>query len=165
MPKHISIKLLTSIVSVASLALPLSAAEPKAPAMGTYSVSSYVVSAAATNGGSCGAQQGDYLASYYYYPGPARTGAVERHSINGAQGNFIQELDFPATPAAKVDTWSGDYKSSRLPGGTPGGGTFSTTFTFVDAKSFLAVTTYVYPVGDDSVCTTVFQNTYIVTGK
>jgi hypothetical protein len=43
-------------------------------------------------------------------------GAVERYSINGPQGNFVQELDFPITPEAQVDTWSGDYRGTRSPG-------------------------------------------------
>jgi hypothetical protein len=147
------------------LAIPQIASASTTPIAGIYSVSSYVVSATATNGGTCGAPAGAYLSSYFYYPGPSKTGAVERHSINGAQGNFIQELDFPETPASKVDTWSGDYTGTRLPGGTPENATFSTTFTFIDGNSFLATTTYNYAVAQDSVCTTVFQNTYIRTGK
>ena len=147
------------------LAIPQIASASTTPIAGIYSVSSYVVSATATNGGTCGAPACAYLSSYFYYPGPSKTGAVERHSINGAQGNFIQELDFPETPASKVDTWSGDYTGTRLPGGTPENATFSTTFTFIDGNSFLATTTYNYAVAQDSVCTTVFQNTYIRTGK
>ena len=147
------------------LAIPQIASASTTPIAGIYSVSSYVVSDTATNGGTCGAPAGAYLSSYFYYPGPYKTGAVERHSINGAQGNFIQELDFPETPASKVDTWSGDYTGTRLPGGTPENATFSTTFTFIDGNSFLATTTYNYAVAQDSVCTTVFQNTYIRTGK
>ncbi|MGA8068329.1 MAG: hypothetical protein WCA47_13450 [Terriglobales bacterium] len=157
-----------ALVSVfAALAVPnlASAATAATPIAGIYGVSSYVVSANATNGGTCGAQPGTYLSSYFYYPGPAKTGAVERHSINGSQGSFIQELDFPETPATKIDTWSGDYTSTRFSGGTPETGTFSTIFTFVDVNSFLATTTYNYSVGQNSVCTTVFQNTYIRSGK
>lgn len=135
------------------------------PVAGIYSVSSYVVSATATNGGSCGAPQGYYLASYFYYPGPGKPGAVERHSLNGPDGNFIQELYFPATPEADVDAWSGHYRGTRFPGGTIEHATFSTTFTFVDEDSFLGTTTYTYAVGPDSACTTVFQNTYIRTGS
>lgn len=146
---------------VAVLATPVFAATQTTPGVGIYSVSSYVVSATAA----CGTAQGTYLSSYFYYPGPAKTGAVERHSINGAEGSFIQELDFPVTPAASVDTWSGDYTGTRFPGGTPQAAKFSTTLTFVDQNSFLATTTYRYPAGEDSTCTTVFQNTYILTGK
>jgi hypothetical protein len=165
MLKLISVKFLAGVVCLAALATPRIAIGETVPGVGIYSVSSYVVSATATNGGTCGAQQGYYLSSYFYYPGPARMGAVERHSINGPQGNFIQELHFPATPEAKGNTWSGDYRGTRFPGGTPQRGTFSTTFTFVDVNSFLGTTTYAYPVGQDSTCTTVFQNTYIRTGK
>jgi hypothetical protein len=165
MQKLISLKFLAGVVSLAAVAAPRIAIGATPPGVGIYSVSSYVISATATNGGTCGAPQGDYLSSYFYYPGPARMGAVERHSINGPQGNYVQELDFPATPEAAGDTWSGDYRSTRFPGGTPQSGTFSTTFTFVDANSFLGTTTYTYSVGQDSTCTTVFQNTYIRTGK
>ena len=165
MKNPIAVRFLTGLVSLAALAAPRIALGATPPSIGIYSVSSYVVSATATNGGTCGAPQGYYLSSYFYYPGPARGGAVERHSINGPQGNFIQELDFPATPEAQVETWSGDYRSARFPGGTLQIGTFSTTFTFVDANSFLGTTTYTYSVGQNSICTTVFQNTYIRTGK
>ncbi len=152
-------------IALLAFAIPQIANASTPPITGIYSVSSYVASAVATNGGTCGAPAGAYLSSYFYYPGPSKTGAVERHSINGSQGNFIQELDFPETPATKVDTWSGDYTANRLPGGSPESATFSTTFTFIDGNSFLATTTYNYSVGQDSVCTTVFQNTYIRTGK
>jgi hypothetical protein len=143
----------------------LAFAATTAPAPGIYAVSTYVLSANATNGGACGTPQGYYLESHFYYPGPAQNGAVERHSINGPAGGEIQELDFPTTPGANVTAWAGDYTSITYPGGATGTGTFSTALTFVDADSFLATTTYVYPVGTNSVCTTVFQNTYIRTGK
>jgi hypothetical protein len=165
MLKLASVELFAGVISLASFAVPQIAVGATAPGVGIYVVSSYVVSAVATNGGMCGAPQGDYLSSYFFYPGRAKPGAMERHSINGPQGNFIQELDFPATPQANLETWSGDYRGTRFPGGTPQTGTFSTTFTFVDANSFLGTTTYTYAVGQDSVCTTVFQNTYIRTGK
>jgi hypothetical protein len=165
MLKLISVRALAGIVSLTALAAPRVAFGATAPGLGIYVVSSYVVSATATNGGTCGAPQGDYLTSYFYYPGPAKTGAVERHSINGPEGSFIQELDFPVTPEANVDTWSGDYRGTRFPGGVPEKATFSTTLTFVDTNSFLGITTYIYSAGQDSVCTTVFQNTYIRTGQ
>jgi hypothetical protein len=152
------------ILTVATASLPAVAAVNN-PVMGVYGVSSYVVSATATNGGACGAPQGSYLSSYFYYPGPAKSGAVERHSINGSKGGYIQELDFPATPAAGVGTWSGNYTATLFPGGTPETSQFSSQLTFIDANSFLATTTYTYAVGQNSVCTTVFQNTYIRTGK
>jgi hypothetical protein len=158
------VRFLAGLVLVSALVAPPIAMGATPPAVGIYSVSSYVVSANATNGGTCGAPQGYYLASYFYYPGPAKTGAVERHSINGPQGNYIQELYFPATPEPNVDTWSGHYRGTRFPGGVFEHATFSTTFTFVDANSFLGTTTYTYAVGQDSTCTTVFQNTYIRTG-
>jgi len=165
MQELISVKFLAVVVLLAAVAAPRIAIGATPPGVGIYSVSSYVISATATNGGTCGAPQGSYLSSYFYYPGPARMGAVERHSINGPLGNFVQELDFPATPEAAGDTWSGGYRSTRFPGGAPQSGTFSTTFTLVDANSFLGTTTYTYPVGQNSTCTTVFQNTYIRTGK
>jgi hypothetical protein len=165
MLKLISVKFFVGLFTLAALAVPQIAFGTTQPGIGIYSVSSYVVSATATNGGTCGAAPGDYLASYFYYPGPERTGAVERHSINGPEGNFIQELDFPATPAARVDTWSGEYRGRRFPGTGKETATFSTTFMFVDTNSFLGTTTYMYSVGEESICTTVFQNTYIRTGK
>jgi hypothetical protein len=166
MTKFASAKLFASLILLAALAIPVMAnGATVQPVAGIYSVSSYVVSATATNGGSCGAPQGAYLSSYFYYPGPAKSGAVERHSINGANGNEIQELDFPTTPATGIDTWSGDYTSTIYPSGRKGKWTFSTDWTFVDADSFLATTTYVYSGGTDSVCTTVFQNSYIRTGN
>ncbi len=116
MLKLISVKFLVGVVLVAALAAPRIAMGATGPGIGIYVVSSYVVSATATNGGTCGAAPGDYLTSYFYYPGPAKTGAVERHSINGSEENVIQELDFPVTPAAGVDTWSG-----RISGTTPTG--------------------------------------------
>jgi hypothetical protein len=149
----------------AVIVAPHSANGTTVPTIGTYSVSSYVVSATATNGGMCGAAEGSYLASFFYYPGPARAGALERHSINGSQGNFVQELEFPTTPELKVRKWSGSYTGVRFPGGTPQSGEFATTFTFVDADSFVGSTTYTYSVAADSTCTTVFQNTYIRTGR
>jgi hypothetical protein len=164
MLKLTSTRLFAAVFSLSVLAAPHIAVAATPPAVGIYSVSSYVVSATATNGGTCGAPQGYYLASYFYYPGPAKMGAVERHSINGPDGNFIQELSFPMTPDANVNTWSGTYHGTRFPGGTPQRATFSTTFIFVDANSFLGTTTYNYAVGPDSICTTVFQNTYIRTG-
>jgi hypothetical protein len=160
----ISTRLFVGVLSLSVLAVPHIAVAATPPAVGIYSVSSYVVSATATNGGTCGAPQGNYLASYFYYPGPAKTGAVERHSINGPDGNFIQELYFPTTPDADVNTWSGTYRGTRFPGGLVQSATFSTTFAFVDSNSFLGTTTYNYAVGPDSICTTVFQNTYIRTG-
>jgi hypothetical protein len=163
--QNTSFKFLAAVAWVAILALPHVAFGAVAPGVGIYSVSSYVVSAVATNGGTCGAQQGDYLASYFYYPGPAQPGAVERHSINNQYGNVIQELRFPVTPAAGVNTWSGKYRGTRRPGSGSEVAMFSTTFTFVDANSFVGTTTYVYSVGEDSTCTTVFQNTYIRTGN
>jgi hypothetical protein len=159
-----SSKLLAGVVWSVVLMLPHIALGAAAPAIGVYSVSSYVVSAVATNGGTCGAQPGDYLASYFDYPGPAQLGAVERHSINNQYGSAIQELRFPVTPPAGVTTWSGKYRGNRRPGSGSEVATFSTTFTFVDTKSFVGTTTYVYSVGSDSICTTVFQNTYIRTG-
>jgi len=163
--QNTSFKFLAAVAWVGILALPHVAFGAVAPGVGIYSVSSYVVSAVATNGGTCGAQQGDYLASYFYYPGPAQSGAVERHSINNQYGNVIQELRFPVTPAAGVNTWSGKYRGTRRPGSGSEVAMFSTTFTFVDANSFVGTTTYVYSVGEDSTCTTVFQNTYIRTGN
>ncbi|MGB6384089.1 MAG: hypothetical protein WBD25_11345 [Terriglobales bacterium] len=165
MLKLTSVKFLAGVVLVAALAAPRIAVGATGPGVGIYVVSSYVVSATATNGGTCGAVPGDYLASYFYYPGPAKTGAVERHSINGSEGNVIQELDFPVTPAAGVDTWSGEYHGRRRPGSGSETATFSTTFAFVDTNSFVGTTTYMYSVGQDSICTTVFQDTYIRTGK
>jgi hypothetical protein len=165
MLKLISVRFLAGVILVSALAAPRSAVGATGPGVGIYDVSSYVVSATATNGGTCGAAPGDYLASYFYYPGPGKTGAVERHSINGSRGNFIQELDFPVTPAAGVDTWSGEYRGHRFPESGSETATFSTTFTFVDTNSFLGTTTYMYAVGEDSICTTVFQDTYIRTGK
>jgi hypothetical protein len=162
--QYISSKLVAGVVWVATLALPPIAFGASAPGAGIYSVSSYVVSALATNGETCGAQQGDYLASYFYYPGPSQPGAVERHSINGQYGNFVQELHFPITPPAGVTTWSGKYRGTRRPGSGSEVATFSTTFTFVNTNSFVGTTTYVYSVGEDATCTTVFQNTYIRTG-
>jgi hypothetical protein len=164
MLKLFSGRFFVGFVALSALAFPRLAAGAKAPGVGIYSVSSYVVSATATNGGTCGVPQGYYLASYFYYPGPAKTGAVERHSINGPDGNFIQELYFPTTPDANATTWSGTYHGTRFPGGITQRATFSTTLTFVDANSFLGTTTYNYAVGPDSICTTVFQNTYIRTG-
>jgi hypothetical protein len=163
MPKLTSLNFLACFLTFSAIAVPCAVAATP-PAAGIYSVSSYVVSATATNGGTCGAPQGYYLTSYFYYPGPGKTGAVERHSINGPEGNFIQELRFPVTPDANVETWSGRYRGTRFPGGFIEHATFSTTFTFVDANSFLGTTTYTYAVGADSTCTTVFQNTYIRTG-
>jgi hypothetical protein len=161
----ISARFLAGVALVAVFAAPQIAFGAAAPSAGIYSVSSYVVSAVATNGGECGAPQGDYLASYFYYPGPARDGAVERHSINGQNGNWIQELHFPPTPAEGVTAWSGTYRGTRRPGKGSETATFSTTFTFVDVNSFVGTTTYIYAVGQNSTCTTVFQNTYIRTGK
>jgi hypothetical protein len=163
--QNISFKLLAGVVLVALFVHPHVAFGAAAPSVGIYGVSSYVVSAVATNGGTCGAQAGDYLASYFYYPGPSQPGAVERHSINNQYGNVIQELRFPVTPAAGVNTWSGKYRGTRRPGSGSEVATFSTTFTFVDAKSFVGTTTYVYSVGENSTCTTVFQDTYIRTGN
>ena len=163
--RNISFKLLAAVVCVCTLAVPRVAFGAAPPGVGIYSVSSYVVSAVATNGGMCGAQQGDYLTSYFYYPGPAQPGAVERHSINNEYGNAIQELRFPVTPAAGVNTWSGKYRGTRRPGSGSEVATFSTTLTFVDTNSFVGTTTFVYSVGEDSTCTTVFQDTYIRTGK
>jgi len=161
---------ITSLKLLAALACGLlipqfAAAATTQPSTGIYSVSSYVVSAVATNGGSCGAPAAAYLSSYFSYPGPAKTGAVERHSINESGRSQIQELDFPETPAKNVDTWSGEYTSTFYPGGTPQTSTFSSDWTFIDADTFLATTTYIYSVGTNSTCTTVFQNTYIRTGK
>jgi hypothetical protein len=153
-----------ALLTVLAAPLPLGASTAT-PAPGIYAVSSYVVSANATNGGACGAPQGYYLDSHSYYPGPSQNGAVERHSINGPQASQIQELDFPLTPAASLDNWSGQYTSTTYPGGSPQTGTFSTTLTFIDANSFLALTTYIYAAGANSTCTTVFQNTYIRTGS
>ena len=158
-------KVLAILVSIAALAVPQIAIAATAPVAGVYSVATYVVSATATNGGMCGAPAGDYLSSYFYYPGPAKKGAVERHSINGPLGNIIQETDFPLTPEAGANTWAGDYSSVFFPAGTTGSGTFTTTFTFIDGDSFLGTTTYTYPVGQNGTCTTVFQNTYLRTGK
>jgi hypothetical protein len=45
-------------------------------------------------------------------------------------------------------TWSSAYRSARFPEGTSQGATFSTTFIFVDANSFLGTTTYTYPVDE-----------------
>lgn len=152
-------------VALIAAALTSTVSASNGPREGVYSVSSYVVSAVATNGGSCGASQGDYLSSYFYYPGPGKYGAVERHSINGPNGSYIQELHFPLTPASGMETWSGRYRSALFPGGTSQFSTFATTFTFVDEDSFLGTTTYTYAVGGDGVCNTVFQNTYIRTGS
>jgi hypothetical protein len=163
--QNTSFRFLASVVWVTILALPRGAFAADAPGVGIYSVSSYVVSAVATNGGTCGAQQGDYLASYFYYPGPAQPGAVESHSINNQNGNVIQELRFPVTPAAGVNTWSGKYRGTRRPGSGSEVARFSTTFTFVDKNSFVGTTTYVYSLGENSTCTTVFQDTYIRTGN
>jgi hypothetical protein len=161
-----SLKFLAGLLPIAVLTASRFAVAAAPPAPGVYAVSSYVVSANATNGGLCGAPQGYYLESHFYYPGPSRNGAVERHSLNGPAGNQIQELDFPTTPAANLTAWSGDYTATTYPGGSPAlTATFSTALTFVDADSFLATTTYVYAVGTNSICTTVFQNTYIRTGK
>jgi hypothetical protein len=162
--KDVSLKFLAGVVCISIVALSHAGFAAEGPSVGIYSVSSYVVSAVATNGGTCGAQAGDYLASYFYYPGPSQPGAVERHSINGQYGNVIQELHFPTTPGAGMSTWSGKYRGTRRPGTGFEVATFSTSFTFVDANSFVATITYVYSVGEESTCTTVFQNTYIRTG-
>jgi hypothetical protein len=163
--ENVSLKFLAGVTSGIIFVLPRLAFGAAGPSVGIYSVSSYVVSAVATNGGTCGAQAGDYLASYFYYPGPSEPGAVERHSINNQYGSVVQELRFPVTPAAGVNTWSGKYRGTRRPGSGFEVATFSTTFSFVDANSFVGTTTYVYSVGEDSTCTTVFQNTYIRTGN
>jgi hypothetical protein len=163
MARGISGKLIGTLL-FAAVFVPRIAFATATPGAGIYSVSSYVVSASATNGGTCGAPQGYYLSSDFSYPGASKAGAVERHSINGPNGSYIQELDFPETPAAGVKTWSGDYIGRIYPGASSVRGTFSAALTFVDANSFLATITYKYPVSQDSVCTTVFSDTFIRIG-
>src|ERR1700690_106730 len=102
MLKLISVKFVAGVFTVVALAVPRIAFGTTGPGVGIYGVSSYVVSATAINGGTGGAAQGDYLAIYFYYPEPQEREAVERPTINGSEESFIQELDFPATPAAVV---------------------------------------------------------------
>lgn len=64
----ISLKFLAGAVWVAILAFPHVAFGAAAPSVGIYILSSYVVSAVATNGGTCGAQQGDYHLSGWISP-------------------------------------------------------------------------------------------------
>jgi hypothetical protein len=142
------------------LALLVTLAHAAAPEPGIYSVQSYVVSATEN----CGAQAGDYLTSYFYYPGPDKPGAVERHSVNGPYNFFVQRLEFPVTPPLNVTSWSGTYTGRRFPGEGSITASFVTTFTFADEQSFLATTTYIYPIGNGT-CLTVFQNSYLRTGK
>jgi hypothetical protein len=55
MLKLVSVKFFVGFFTMAALAVPQIAFGTTQPGIGIYSVSSYVVSAAATNGGTCGA--------------------------------------------------------------------------------------------------------------
>ncbi len=128
---------------------------------GTYGVSVYYVSATPAGGGTCTIPAGTYLSAEYTYPGALKTGAVSRAYINSSGTQFILETTFPETPANGATSWSGSASSVFLPGGTAVTGTFSSTITVIDAKSFISKTTYVYPSATGS-CTYVQQEVGIL---
>lgn len=131
---------------------------------GNYLISSYYVSDKGSQGTTCIIPAGTYLTSIYSYPGPNKAGATSRVSLNGPTGNYVWLLNFPTTPPVGATTWSGNVTETILPGGQPVTVTFSSTFTMVDSKSYVATTTYVTPVAGGT-CTAVVQELGIWTAK
>ena len=124
---------------------------------GNYLISSYLVSA---SGSTCFIPAKTYLSSVYSYPGPNKPGATARQFLNGPSGNYVYLLKFPTRPAAGATSWSGTITETLLPGGTPETGTFSSSFTVTDSKSYVATTTYVV-----DGCTSMVQENGIWTAK
>jgi hypothetical protein len=73
-------------------------------------------------------------------------------------------VNLPTTPPAGATTWSGKITETILPGGSPAKGTFSSSITQVDNKSYVSTTTYVLPAGSGT-CTSVVQEIGVWTAK
>jgi hypothetical protein len=132
---------------------------------GSYGVSSYYTSATGAGGGTCDIfPKGTYLSSEYTYPGPNKPGATSRTFINGPSPQYVLLQTYPTTPPNGATSWSGSVTDTFLPGGTPTTGSFSTTYTVTDAKSYIDTTTYVFP-SNGGTCTSVVQHVGIWSGK
>jgi len=93
---------------------------------------------------------GTTLGGYFNYPGPAKAGAQNHGGIEDKSTGemHMQVCDFPATPAAGANTWSGNGTCiDTFMTGSPTSYTltFSWTIKYVDKNSFLATKKISYP--------------------
>jgi hypothetical protein len=104
------------------------------PSKGTYVVYHQRVSATP----SCAIQAGAVWTSYFYYPGPLKTGAEMKLEYDVATNAALLQLSaYPATPAAGAALWSGTFTETTLPPTTTVTKSFNINITYGDAKSWL----------------------------
>ncbi len=146
-------------LTIATLAAPSIAAVSPQPVAGIYHAQILVT---AETG--CSTGVGSVLEGWLTYPGPAKSGAKFRS--DQAYNNYTQVsvASLPATPAAGITSWSGSYSFAALPGGSAVAGTFSATFAFADADSFVETWTDSHPEGGGT-CTETEQISLIRSGK
>jgi hypothetical protein len=124
-----------ALAGAALLALTGTAGAATAPAAGTYNI--VTLGLAQTGTGCSSGSVGVLGLGTVFYPGPARTGAVVYQVKNSSTKFGFSVVTFPKTPAAGVRGWSGTYMQLEQPSGKTKSGTFTGTFTFIDARHFL----------------------------
>jgi len=134
---------------------------------GYYSGTTLITSTA----GPCSVAAGDFYTETVFYPGPSKTGFVERSAFNftdNSNNHWVgfTVYDFPTTPKAGVTAWTGTgtyhkfYAENGVNGTTAHGSfTFNATLTYVDALTF-------YVTGSSTIgsCTVNLQKTRTFSG-
>lgn len=154
----------TAAACIALLAAP-GVAQAATLATGDYLVYSYYQSTSATGGGTCLFPTGTTLSSVFYYPGAAKPGATAHTLINAATAQYVLVVKFPTTPASGVTHSSGKVTESFQPGGASITGTLSSNITVIDATSYTATTTYVFPGDGGGTCTSVVNDVAALSSK
>jgi hypothetical protein len=139
--KHI----LGSVV-VAGMIVAAPAFGASAPPKGLYSSFDYVVSA---SGAGCVQTTGEFFGGFLSWPGAGKAGAVWRYQLPQGVPHVttvpqVEDITYPATPAATSTTWSGAEKYKFEPQGLASQGTFDATLTYIDTQSFVMERTVTY---------------------
>ena len=131
---------------------------------GTYAMFGYVAKVTTTGTGTCNYHVGEQYTEFFIYPGPNRTGASKKQLIETSTDHFVGIDIFPKTPAAGVNSWSGTYRYSFLPGGPNGTGKFTWIFNIVETTAFTATRTFTGDVAGGS-CTITLDESAVRTGN
>jgi hypothetical protein len=122
------------VCSAFAIALTPTIASAVQPAKGTYVAYHQRLSATP----SCAIQAGVVWTSYFFYPGPLKTGAVGRLEYDVPTNAALLQLNaYSMTPAAGAPTWNGTYVETTLPPSSTVTKSFVTNITYGDSKSWL----------------------------
>lgn len=139
---------------------------------GTYLEQDFFLTATPENGGSCALGIGASVTDLFTYPGPGKTGATQRQSMNVPSFgplNAIFIATYPSTPAAGATSWAGVTSYEILSGNgqvlASGNIEFATSFGYIDANSFTTTGTLKQLNSSGQIiCTNTAQSTFIRTG-